>query len=99
MCMNCPRPIDAVSPSPETPMEMRFRLASIAPVATAGIRPWTALKPWDRDRKYAGVLDEQPMPENLATISGLTLISKNARTIWLLIASWPHPAQRVDFPP
>jgi hypothetical protein len=39
------------------------------------------------------------MPENFATFSALTLISKNARTIWFEIASCPQPAQSVDLPP
>ena len=40
-------------------------LASSAPVATDGIRPCSALKPWLAWRKYAGVLLEQPMPLSL----------------------------------
>jgi hypothetical protein len=36
----------------------------MAPVATDGIRPWTALKPCDNPKKRAGDFDEQPMPEN-----------------------------------
>ena len=75
MCMNWPSPMEAVSPSPETPMPISFWFASIAPVATAGIRPCTALNPCARPRKYAGVLDEQPMPENFATPTGSTFIS------------------------
>ena len=50
-------------------------LTLVAPVATAGIRPCTELNPCERERKYAGVFDEQPMPENFTTFSGLTLIS------------------------
>ena len=41
-------PIEAVSPSPETPSACRVRLASSAPVATDGMRPCTALKPCER---------------------------------------------------
>jgi hypothetical protein len=44
-------PIDAVSPSPLTPMQISRRFASIAPVATEGIRPCTALKLCERVRK------------------------------------------------
>ena len=44
-------PMAAVSPSPETPMPTSFRFASSAPVATEGMRPWTALKPHARLRK------------------------------------------------
>ena len=66
--MNWPMPMEAVSPSPLSPMPISVRLASRAPVAMAGMRPWTALKPCDRPRKYAGDFDEQPMPENLATV-------------------------------
>jgi hypothetical protein len=38
-------PIAPVSPSPLTPIAMSFLFASIAPVPTDGMRPWTALKP------------------------------------------------------
>ena len=41
-------PIEAVSTSPLTPKAIRFRLASIAPVATDGMRPCTELKLCDR---------------------------------------------------
>ena len=58
-------PILAVSPSPLMPMHTSFWLASSAPVATDGIRPCRALKPWLYCRKYAGVLLEQPMPLSL----------------------------------
>ena len=36
------------------------RFASNAPVANEGMRPCTALKPHDCDRKYAVVFDEPP---------------------------------------
>src|SRR6516225_4153039 len=52
---NCPTPMEAVSPSPETPRPIRVRLAISAPVATDGMRPWTALKACARLMKYAGV--------------------------------------------
>ena len=42
--MNCPAPIETVSPSPVTPSAIRFLFASIAPVATDGMRPCTELK-------------------------------------------------------
>jgi hypothetical protein len=38
--------MEAESPSPETPIAIKVLLASNVPVATDGIRPWTALKPW-----------------------------------------------------
>jgi hypothetical protein len=44
-------PIDAVSPSPDTPRASRCLLASSAPVATDGMRPCTELKAWLRERK------------------------------------------------
>ena len=60
-------PIEAVSPSPLTPIEISVRFASITPVPSDGIRPWTPFKPCDMLRKYAGVLLEQPMPLSFAT--------------------------------
>ena len=63
-------PIEAVSPSPLTPMQTSLRFARIAPVATEGMRPCTALKLWERLMKYAGVLEEQPMPLGLMSNSG-----------------------------
>lgn len=48
---SCPSPIDSESPSPDTPIMIRSRLAALAPVATAGMRPWTLLKPWASRRK------------------------------------------------
>ena len=68
-------PIAPVSPSPLTPMAMSFWFASIAPVPTDGMRPWTALKPCELPRKYAGLLLEQPIPESLTTCLGSTPIS------------------------
>ena len=38
--------------------------------ASAGARPCTPLKPCESPRKYAGVFDEQPMPEIFATCHG-----------------------------
>ena len=68
-------PIAPVSPSPLMPMAISFLLASIAPVPTDGMRPWTALKPCEPPRKYAGLLLEQPMPDSLTTWLGSTPIS------------------------
>src|SRR6476660_5572498 len=96
---NCPMPIEAVSPSPLTPMHTSLRLASSAPVATDGMRPCTALKLCERLRKYAGVLDEHPMPLGLITNSGSTPISNMASIMRSEIALCPHPAQSVVFPP
>ena len=48
---NCPNPIEAESPSPETPKYKRSRLAKFAPVKTEGMRPCTVLKPWEAPRK------------------------------------------------
>ena len=99
MCTNCPAPMAPVSPSPLTPMGIRCLFASTAPVATAGMRPWTELKPCEPPRKYAGLLLEQPMPESLMTRSGGTPISKYASTMRSEIALWPQPAQSVVLPP
>ena len=41
-------PIEAVSPSPETPSVVMVWLASMAPVETAGMRPCTLLKLCER---------------------------------------------------
>ena len=68
-------PIAPVSPSPLTPMAISLWLASIAPVPTDGMRPWTALKPCEPPRKYAGLLLEQPMPDSLMTCFGSIPIS------------------------
>ena len=50
-CLNCPMPILAVSPSPLMPMQSSFELATMAPVATDGMRPCSALNPWLACRK------------------------------------------------
>src|SRR4029077_16128405 len=97
--MNWPTPMEAVSPSPLTPRAIRWRLASTAPVATDGMRPWTALKLCERPMKYAGLLDEQPMPLGLMTRSGCTPISYMASMMRSEIALWPQPAQSVVLPP
>src|SRR5260370_1101566 len=60
------------------------------------MRPWTLLKPCELPRKYVGVLDEQPMPESLATRCGGTSRSKNAWMIALEIESCPQPAHSVE---
>src|SRR3954451_23766354 len=49
--------------------------------------------------KYAGVFDEQPIPDILATRFGSTPISYMASMMRSEIALWPHPAQRVVLPP
>ncbi len=46
-----PRPIDSESPSPDTPIIVSVPLAAPAPVAIAGMRPCTLLKPWASRRK------------------------------------------------
>ena len=50
-CANWPSPIEAESPSPDTPRYSRARLARFAPVNTEGMRPCTVLKPWELPRK------------------------------------------------
>ncbi len=44
-------PMEAVSPSPLTPMQISLWFASRAPVATEGMRPCTALKLCERVMK------------------------------------------------
>src|SRR5918995_5092588 len=88
---NWPSPIESESPSPDTPIMIRSPLAAFAPVATAGMRPCTLLKPWASRRKYAGVFDEQPIPDSLATLWGAIDNSQNAWTMAAVIESWPHP--------
>src|SRR5690242_1655326 len=92
-------PIAPVSPSPLTPMAISFRLASVAPVPTDGMRPWTELNPCDPPRKYAGLLLEQPIPESLITFLGSMPMSKNASMMRSEMALWPQPAQSVVLPP
>src|SRR4029453_4679464 len=58
---NWPRPIEAESPSPDTPMYIRSRLERLAPVITDGMRPCTVLKPWEAPTKEVGALDGQPV--------------------------------------
>ena len=59
----------------------------MAPVTSAGIRPCTPLNPCDSRRKYAGVLDEHPMPESFATRCGGIDRSQNAWTIAAVMES------------
>ena len=73
--MNWPMPMEAVSPSPLTPSAIIVWLPSNAPVATDGMRPCTLLKLCARAMKYAGVFEEQPMPDSFSTRSGCTPIS------------------------
>jgi len=92
-------PIDAVSPSPETPIYNSSRFDTFAPVMTDGIRPWTELKPWALSKKYVGDFDEQPMPDTLATRWGSIF---NPQTAWItaaLIESCPQPAHKVEIAP
>src|ERR1700731_2111886 len=98
-CTNWPMPMEAVSPSPLTPMQINLRLANMAPVATEGIRPCTALKLWERLMNYAGVFEEQPMPLGLMSNSGGTPISYMASIMRSEIALCPQPAHKVVFPP
>src|SRR5712691_3939711 len=98
-CTNCPMPIEAVSPSPLTPKAIRLRLASMAPVATEGMRPCTALKLCERLMKYAGALEEQPIPLGFMTRSGDTPISYMASMMRSEIALCPQPAHSVVLPP
>src|SRR5215471_8679455 len=99
MCANWPIPIDAVSPSPDMPMQYRSLFARFAPVATDGMRPCTELKPCDLPRKYVGVFDEQPIPEIFVKRCGGIDSSAHACTIAALTESWPQPAHSVDTEP
>ena len=74
-------------------------MAALAPVTSAGMRPCTPLKPCASLRKYAGVFDEQPMPESLATRCGGIDSSQNAWTMAAVIESWPQPAHSVVIAP
>ena len=47
MWQKLPRPMAEVSPSPETPIGNSVWFAKLSPVATADMRPCTALKPKD----------------------------------------------------
>src|SRR5206468_2798378 len=98
-CLNCPRPMLAVSPSPLMPIARSLRLARAAPVATEGIRPCSALKPWLYWRKYAGVLLEQPIPLNFTVEYGLTPTDLHASIRWLVMLLWPHPLHSVEGSP
>ena len=88
-------PIAPVSPSPLTPIASIVLLASMAPVATDGMRPCTELNPCDWFRKYAGLLLEQPMPDSLSTRFGSTPISKKASMMRSVMALCPQPAHSV----
>ena len=97
--MNCPIPILAVSPSPETAKNDRSLFTIFAPVVTEGILPWTVLNPWLLPRKYAGVFEEQPIPLILAIPSGFIPFSQAAWIITFEIWSCPQPGHSDDFPP
>ena len=66
--------IDSESPSPETPIMIRppFAASRRRHRRHAAV---TLLKPWASRRKYAGVFDEQPMPDSFATLWGGMLSS------------------------
>ncbi len=51
-------------------MKDRPLFTMFAPVVTDGILPWTVLNPWLLPRKYAGVLEEHPIPLIFAMPSG-----------------------------
>src|SRR3954451_4993574 len=89
----------AESPSPLMPMATSLRLATAAPVATEGMRPCSALKPWLYCRKYAGVLLEQPMPLNFTVEYGFSPTALHASMRWLVMLLWPHPLQSVEGSP
>src|SRR5690349_204760 len=91
--------MEAVSPSPLTPSASRSLFASTAPVVTDGMRPCTELKLCDLLMKYAGLFDEQPMPDIFATRCGSTPISYMASMMRSEMALCPQPAQRVVLPP
>src|SRR6202023_1773875 len=96
---NCPRPMERVSPSPETPMYCRLRLAAFAPLAIEGMRPCTELNPCDPPTKYAVVFDEQPMPDNFTNCSGRSERPQHASMMDAVTESWPQPAHKVDMLP
>ena len=75
------------------------RLAAFAPATSAGMRPCTLLNPCASRRKYAGVFDEQPIPDSLATLCGAIDSSQNAWMMAAVIESWPQPAQSVVIVP
>src|SRR5947209_20288223 len=81
------------------PMYTSSRLAALAPVAMAAMRPCAELKPWAPLTKYVGVLEEQPIPLSLAIMWGGVDSSQKARTIAAVTESCPQPAQSVDMAP
>src|ERR1035438_2772770 len=95
----CPSPIDSETPAPEMPMEATSLVAALAPVAMVTMRPWAELKPCAPRTKYVGVLDEHPMPLNLAIMCGGVESSQKACTMAAVTESWPQPAQSVDIAP
>src|SRR5574337_311361 len=98
-CTNRPMPMDAESPSPDTPRYSSSLFARFEPVSTAGMRPCTVFKPCEADRKYVGVLELQPMPDSFATRCGWMSSSQQAWMIAAEIESWPQPAHKVDTAP
>src|SRR4051795_13697835 len=99
MCLNCPMPMLAVSPSPLIPRASSSRFAATAPVTTDGIRPCSALNPWLYWRKYAGVLLEHPIPLSLIVLYGLTPTCLQASTTALVMLLCPHPLHSVEGSP
>ncbi len=91
--------MESVSPSPETPIYVRLRLAALAPVAMEGMRPCTALNPCPPLTKYAVVFDEQPIPESFTTLWGGSASSQQASISAAVMESCPQPAQSVEFAP
>src|SRR6185295_1554967 len=96
---NWPRPIDSVSPSPDTPMYESSRFAAFAPIAIDGMRPCTELKPWPPLTKYAVVFDEQPMPDSFTRFCGWIASSQHASTMAAVMESCPQPAHSVESEP
>ena len=70
-------------------------MAAFAPVVTDGMRPCTELKPWDWLTKYAGVLEEQPMPLILMMRRWSKPSSQAAVMMRWLMLSCPQPLHRV----
>src|SRR4029079_10052395 len=91
---NWPMPIAPVSPSPLMPMAISFLFASMAPVPTDGMRPWTALKPCEPPRKYARLLLEQPRAA--ADCGGLLRVAADARQLDALVRIDAHLVECLD---
>src|SRR5262249_23058519 len=96
---NCPSPMDSVSPSPDTPTYLSFRLAAFAPLSNQGMRPLAEVKTCPPLTKYAVVLDEQPIPDSFTRFCGSIDNSQVASTSAAVMESWPQPAHKVDSAP